>query len=302
MLTSCNLYARNPLCTMSNNPSNGLETDVVAPDKKGQHHFSHCNSSSAFLPRQIIVKRYVTNSCCMAETASSVPSNTEPSAVDEKQIEVDFLETSEIKSRLLDLLPRMKGSSAEFREVETLVNALEAGFTPVQTLDFLNLAMAGDWQLLFSTNLAGGQKPNFRLREMFQRVESKSATSFEGRVSNEVAWEFAEDGTNFNANGSFTVVSKYEINQGARQILQLEDSILKLSKGSALPKDVENLVGLLNRAMPKELFDPSDHAVDTTYLDGDLRITRMTGSRFEGVRDIFVRRGSMEINPVGQCS
>jgi hypothetical protein len=137
---------------------------------------------------------------------------------------------------------------------------------------------------------------------MFQRVESKSATSFEGTVTNEVAWELAEDGFNFDASGSFTVVSKYEINQGARLILQLEDRILKLSKGSALPKDIENLVGLLSRAMPKELFDPNDHSMDTTYLDGDLRITRMTGPRFEGVRDIFVRRGSMEINPVKQDS
>lgn len=137
---------------------------------------------------------------------------------------------------------------------------------------------------------------------MFQRVESKSATSFDGTVSTEVAWELANDGFNFDARGSFTVISKYQINQGARLILELEESVLKLSKGSELPKDVEALVGLLNRAMPKELFDPSDHAMDTTYLDGDLRITRMTGPRFEGVRDIFIRRGSMEINPVQQDS
>jgi hypothetical protein len=54
---------------------------------------------------------------------------------------------------------------------------------------------------------------------------------------------------------------------------------------------------MLHRAMPKEMFDPNDHAMDTTYLDGDLRIVRLTGPKFEGVRDIFMRRGSMEINP-----
>jgi hypothetical protein len=143
---------------------------------------------------------------------------------------------------------------------------------------------------------------SFCISEMFQRVESKSATSFDGTVTNEVAWELAEDGFTFDARGSFAVLSKYEINQGSRLNLQLEDRTLKLSKGSALPKDIENLVGLINRAMPKELFDPNDHAMDTTYLDGDFRITRMTGTRFEGVRDIFVRRGSMEINPVKQDS
>ena len=64
-----------------------------------------------------------------------------------------------------------------------------------------------------------------------------------------------------------------------------------------MPKDVETLVGLIHRAMPKEMFDPNDHAMDTTYLDGDLRIVRYSGAKFEGVRDIFIRRGSMEINP-----
>lgn len=130
---------------------------------------------------------------------------------------------------------------------------------------------------------------------MFQRVESASMNSPKGTVSNEVSWQLAENGVSFDALGSFTVVCSYEINRGARLELNLKDSILKLGKGSSLPEDIESLIGLMNRAMPKELFDPSDHAMDTTYLDGDMRITRMTGPRFEGVRDIFVRKGSMEI-------
>ena len=130
---------------------------------------------------------------------------------------------------------------------------------------------------------------------MFQRVESQSINSQKGTVSNEVFWKHSDNGISFDASGSFTVVCSYEINRGARLELNLQDSILKLAKGSALPDDIESIIGLMNRAMPKELFDPSDHAMDTTYLDGDMRITRMTGPRFEGVRDIFVRKGSMEI-------
>jgi hypothetical protein len=57
-----------------------------------------------------------------------------------------------------------------------------------------------------------------------------------------------------------------------------------------LPSDIPALVGLLHRAMPRELVDPGNgHAVDTTYLDTDVRIIRYTGPRYEGVRDIFVR-------------
>lgn len=100
----------------------------------------------------------------MAQTAFTVTNTEEVADVGRKEIEVDLLDTTQIKSRLLDLLPRMTGSSAEFKDVETLVNALEARYAPVQTLDFLNLAMSGDWQLLFSTNLSGGPKTNFRLR------------------------------------------------------------------------------------------------------------------------------------------
>jgi len=209
-------------------------------------------------------------------------------------VDVNSLDTSEIKCRLLDLLPRMTGSSAEFREVETLINTLEDRHRPVLTLDFLNLAMAGEWQLLFSTSLSSRPKQNFRITEMFQRVESVFMNSLQGTVANEVSWELAENGNSFDASGTFTVVCDYEINRGARLELKLQESILKLAKGSSLPDDFENLIGLLNRAMPKELFDPSDHAVDTSYLDGDMRITRMTGPRFEGVRDIFIRKGSMD--------
>lgn len=238
----------------------------------------------------------------MADTVEDVQQTTEASSAllqkdEEMSLELDSVDTNEIKERLLDLLPRMLGTSEEFRAVESYVNSLEARYTPVQTLGFLNLAMTGEWQLLFSTNLSGGPKPNFRLREMFQRVESNSTDPLKGTVANEVFWELAEDSNNFDASGTFTALCNYEINQGSRMIMSLGENTLRLAKGSAVPKDVETLVGLIHRAMPKEMFDPNDHAMDTTYLDGDLRIVRYSGAKFEGVRDIFIRRGSMEINP-----
>ena len=79
-------------------------------------------------------------------------------------------------------------------------------------------------------------------------------------------------------------------------VVDLDDHVLELATGSQVPSDVQALVGILHRAMPKELFDPSDHAIDTTYLDADLRIVRYTG-KMEGVRDIFIRRGAFELNP-----
>lgn len=208
--------------------------------------------------------------------------------------DIDYLETTEIKNRLLDLLPKMTGTPEEFKAVETYVNTLEERYSPVQTIDFLNMAMTGEWQLLFSTGLSKGPKPNFRLRELLQRVETKG---FEGNITNVATWDLAEDGVDFLSSGSFSVKCSYSINQGARMVTDLEDHVLELAKGSTVPKDVEGLVGLLHRQMPNEMFDPSEHALDTTYLDGDLRIVRMTGPKFESVRDIFIRKGSININP-----
>ena len=215
----------------------------------------------------------------------------------QEELELATMNAMQVKEKLLDLLPRMTGTPEESRLVEAYVNTLEGKYTPVQTLDFLNLAMCGEWQLLFSTNFAGGPKPNFRLRELFQRVETNN---LEGSVTNEATWDLAEGGSTFESTGTFSVKCSYQINQGARMVMKLEDHVLKPAHGSKLPQDVPALVGLLHRIMPKELFDPNDHAMDTTYLDGDMRIARMTGPKFEGVRDIFIRRGSMQINPTKQ--
>ena len=73
-------------------------------------------------------------------------------------------------------------------------------------------------------------------------------------------------------------------------VVTLEDHKIHLALGSKVPPDVPALVGMIHRTMPLELFDPSDHAMDTTYLDGELRIVRLTGPRWEGVRHIFRRR------------
>jgi len=202
---------------------------------------------------------------------------------------------TELKDRLLDLVPRMTGTEEEFRDVEDLVNALEERYQPAQTLQFLNFAMRGEWQLIFSTNLAGTPNPSkFRLRELFQRIECRG---LEGSMTNVATWDLAESGEGvFDATGSFSVKCRYTINQGARMVVDLEDHVLQPSRGSSIPRDVPALVGLLHRAMPKELFDPSEHAVDTTYLDDDLRIVRYTGPRLEGIRDIMIRRGTIELD------
>lgn len=220
------------------------------------------------------------------ENKKSVSLNTGDS---ERTLSVD-----EVKRALIDLIPRMKGEDEEYRTVESYVNMLEEKYAPVQTIDFLNLAMSGEWQLLFSTNLLGPPSRKLRLREMLQTVD---ASGFGGTLVNTAQWDLAEDEEVFDATGTFSVKCSYKINQGARMVVDLDDHELRPAKGSKIPDDVPGLVGLLHRAIPKEIFDPNDHALDTTYLDADLRIVRMTGPNHEGVRNIFMRKGRFDLNP-----
>ncbi|KAL3810875.1 hypothetical protein ACHAXA_003397 [Cyclostephanos tholiformis] len=206
----------------------------------------------------------------------------------------------EAKAALIDLVPRMTGNDAEYRSLESYINLLEERYAPVLTLDFLNLAMAGEWQLLFSTNLLGRPSGRLRLRGMLQRIETDGLY---GELINVARWEYDEGGDGvFDAYGDFNVKCTYAISRGSRMAVTLNDHELRPAWGSSIPEDVPNMVGYLHRAIPRELFDPNGHSMDITYLDANLRIVRLTGPNHEGVRNIFMRRGSLEINPVGEKS
>ena len=233
--------------------------------------------------------------------SSRLSHNEEPSSsAPEKDENQSVLSIDEAKAELLELLPSLTGKAHEYRRVETLVNTLESLYQPVQTLDFLNLLQQGDWQLLFSTNMVNNPQKGivspqvFRMRELFHTME---CANLGGNLTTHVVWDLA-DGVpgQFDCTGSFTVKSSYEIQHGARLSLALEEHILQ-PRGQRMPNDCQALVGLLFRAMPSQVFDPSDHSADTTYVDGNLKILRYTGPQHEGVRDIWIRRGALEINP-----
>jgi len=204
----------------------------------------------------------------------------------------------ELKSLLVELLSTMtEGSPQEFELVERYVNAIEQKFEPPQTLDFLNMIMGGnDWQFLFTTNQLGRPSPKLRLTGLVQNVRTNG---FDGEVENQASWSLAEDGLTYDCQGTFGAKTTYTINQGARMTINDDlDLTIRLSKGSNVPTDTQDLIGLIHRAMPTEMFDNSDLAMDTTFLDTDIKIVRFTGKRHEGVRNIFIRNSSdMKLNP-----
>jgi hypothetical protein len=93
--------------------------------------------------------------------------------------------------------------------------------------------------------------------------------------------------------GTFDIVADARMSPSgsSRQHWSVVDRVLELGRGSDVPPNVPQLVRMLQRHTPLSLFDPDGAAMDTTYLDADVRIVRYTGmSRLEGVRDVFVRR------------
>ena len=225
----------------------------------------------------------------------------------------------------------MKGGGRneyEYCMVEKYVNLLEGIYVPVVTLDFLNLAMSGEWQLLLSTNLTSSSRrtneKRLRLRELVQQIEPSTANGgLDGKLTNVARWDYAEEeeeervmtnqeendddddddddddedgmGKNeivvFDSHGTFSTKCSYSIKAGSRMSVTLNDHELRPNWGSKIPIDIPKLVGYIHNAIPNELFDPNYHSLDTTYLDADLRIVRWTGPRNEGVRNIFIRKG-----------
>ena len=252
----------------------------------------HAGLTSSFSIQHFFFPRTRTSSLPMSaintESKGFAPKTTTSPA-----LEVTEMNSQQVKDRLVSLLSRMTGTADDYKLVEAYVNRLEELYQPTQTLSFLNLALTGQWQLLFSTNLAGTPNPaQFRLRELTQTI---SCRQLNGTITNQALWDLSESqDASFVATGTFAAKCSYEIVQGARMSLHLDDHVLQPSKGSPIPSDVPGLVGLLHRSMPKALFDPSEHSVDTTYLDGDLRIVRYTGPRYEGNRDIFQRVSKLE--------
>ena len=192
----------------------------------------------------------------------------------------------------------MTGSDPdEVQRVEDLINILESRYTPPATLGFLNTCTAGDWQFLFTTKRQRSPPhPNqFRLRELVQTI---TPSAQKGNLTTTATWDLAEHTPgHFGTTGTFKVHSPYTLPVGgARMVLPVDppDHMLQITSGP-VPTDPSATVGYLFRSLPASLFDASDHGVDTTYMDATVRMVRYSGATLEGVRDIFMRVGSMEI-------
>ena len=293
--------------------NNDVAEGFITPPSSIQYPHQHCSVvvlSSSSTPLDVIER----------DDKTAIPNDNEPQEDDTSSDDNNIISITaeEAKQNLLKMIPQMTGTEEEYSLIQSYVNLLEEQYSPIQTIDFLNLAIMGEWQLLFSTNVMPIPRKNLRLRELIQNIQPNEEERRNGTVVNTATWDYYaqddndDDSTNqqqpFNTNGNFNIKCSYSIIQGARMVCSLIEHEIRPSKSTSSKtiqstssktiqsKDVPKLVGLLHRSIPAEIFDPNNHAADCTYLDTDIRIVRMTGDKHEGVRNIWMRKGSLEIS------
>lgn len=110
----------------------------------------------------------------------------------------------------------------------------------------------------------------------------------------EIAMPKRVTGEVFKTKGTFETVCKYSMSEvpsvPTRMIIELEEMRITPEPEDCPPKNPQALVAAIQRAVPREYFDPNEALMDTTYLDPNLRIVCYLGMRFAGVRHVYARR------------
>ena len=84
-----------------------------------------------------------------------------------------------------------------------------------------------------------------------------------------------------------SLITTHPIPQGDLH-LDLTDHVLTPVGGS--PADPMQLCGMLQRAVPPEVFMPEELDVHITYMDADLRVVECTSRKYGTSKNIYSRK------------
>lgn len=213
--------------------------------------------------------------------------NGEGKSNDDFMEELQTLPASEIKDQLIQTLEVMINDSSQVDKVEKSILQLESKkMTPV-TPEFTELALAGTWNLLFSSlrPLVSGK---IRIREITQRVDPEKK-----QLINEVVWSFPSKSNEMYIDAVLAVECSYKFVGPGRLDVSLQKHTIKIvdskSVKDEIPEDMQAVVNQLRMALPIEHFDPSG-LLDVSYIEPTFRICRFLGKRLAGVRNVFTRK------------
>lgn len=197
--------------------------------------------------------------------------------------------------------------------VEALVASLQRqGQRPLTDM-FADLALAGEWALIYSPTAHGGTPPPAADSsgppppdaDGSIKMEDGGLLSF-GRIGQTVVpdkrlfvnyseWTLAaSEGAVYT--GVMFIVCGYRYGPSGWEIQLLEHQLrpgrddVPGSSTTSFPADVQGLVRVLTRTLPREFFDPDGAQVGLAYVDPTMRLDLYGDTRYGGVRNVYVRR------------
>jgi len=271
---------------------------AVTPFQKSGHFLSHPRGFRTESARAT-ESAQVTNQETSSSASKSVTLNTPAERAEY---------ASRAKARLLELIPELSDDPEGHERVGLLISGLATvqGYQPIMTAGFLDLCMAGEWKLVYTTSPRRSGSLRLRLTELVQVVEPDSLNNVEanvrtdegggttipsGRVRSVAAWDWAGE-----ASGRFEVQSTYEMDTKGGMVMPPNDPDYMLEPTRGELTDPMPLCASLEAAMPPELFGPHVFALQrNVYLDAEMRIVEYQKEDGMGARGVFVRTGKLPV-------
>lgn len=171
------------------------------------------------------------------------------------------LSTTECKKELIGLLTKKIEIEEEFLDyrIEYLTKYLEYKYVPIQTIPFLNFALSGNWDMLYSNALVTRADKSLDWK-ISQEIISDEGEGSTGILNNIVKWKLISTDSSYL--GNLVVNCKYLFNTKGDLDVALQEHLL-MPNGNA-PPDVEELIMSIQRSIPFESFDPDDIRIKNT--------------------------------------
>ena len=175
-------------------------------------------------------------------------------------------------------------SEFERFRIDYLVKYLEATHVPIQTGQFLSLALGGEWSLAYSNALLPRADPSL-ITSVTQEI-APAANNSHGHLVNKISWRL-DRATGDAGSGVLEVRCDYAVSTKGALNVALQEHVLSIEQ---LPLDAEEVIMTMQRCVPFQTFDPDGAAMQTTFVDPWLRVTRISGELFHNLFEIHTRR------------
>jgi len=204
------------------------------------------------------------------------------------------LHTNSTRQQLIHLLLSHSSQSnvniEQFNtEVLSTIQALESLSQRPLTESFADMALRGNWNLVFSnarkrvlTTEEANENNALDLSRVLQIIDFSSM-----KLANIIVFEEVK------AKGQLIVsnsITKSEDIAASRSVIHLnEHQLIPHSKNIASPEELGDVVTKIQRHIPPEFFDPDNSIQDTTYVDTHVKIVRFMDQKYSGLVHVYVR-------------